>query len=207
MRFLRWLILGLLIALCGAGILLPEGARKALVIDGIGKGIFVTYGLLIATWLWPRQNRRKPVAGEGAPMGRPVVVDGSNVMHWGGEPSEKVLQRVLEALKARGLHPIVYFDANVGYKLDGQHLGAGALAKRLGLDRTQVHIVPAKQPADALILERAVQDGLRVVSNDRYRDWKPKFPRVGEKGFLIKGMWKEGNVILLGLDRQRRGAV
>lgn len=204
MKFLKTLLIGLLIGMIVCAVVLPEDAQKVQVIDGIGKGIFATFALLLFGYIWRlRRFLGRPEAAplEPAPIGKRVVVDGSNVMHWAGEPSLNVLHKVLKELQNRGYGPVVYFDANVGYKLFDKHMGSRDMAQHLGLPPSQVIHAPKRTPADAILLEHAVKDDLRVVTNDRFLDWKSQFPKVGDRGFLVKGMWKEGNVILLGLGR------
>jgi hypothetical protein len=128
-----------------------------------------------------------------------IVVDGSNVMHWGGEASVLVLKRVLQALDEKGLIPIVYFDANVGYKLWDRYAGAGTIAGKIGMDSARIFVVAKGVVADEVLLEAAVDNGLRVVTNDRFLDWRVQFPRAGDKGFLVKGEWRQGNVMFRGL--------
>ena len=48
--------------------------------------------------------------------------------------------------------------------------------------------------ADDRILEIARDQGLRVVTNDRFRDWKGTYPMIGKKGFFVRGSFKGGNV-------------
>jgi hypothetical protein len=140
------------------------------------------------------QRAFRPKAAEPA-KGRRIVVDGSNVMHWGVEvPSLGVLSRVLGELVKAEFVPVVFFDANVGYKVSGQHMDEAELAGLLGVKPAQVHISPSGSPADPLLLDYATRNGLRVVSNDRFRDWSVKFRRVGTKGFLIHGRYAEGRV-------------
>ncbi len=128
-----------------------------------------------------------------------IVVDGSNVMHWGDEPSALILNHVLVALDEEGLNPMVFFDANVGYKLWGRHANARHIAPKIGVEADRVVVAPSGTTADELLLEFAVRNGLRVVTNDRFLDWRVRFPRTGEKRFLVKGQWKQGNVVLRGL--------
>ena len=208
MQFLKNLIIGLLVIICVCALILPENAEKARIIDGLFKGVFAVFGLIILAYLVrlvrpaeKKKTREVTKTSDDAKPGRPVVVDGSNVMHWSGEPSFKVLSRVLKELQHRGLQPLVYFDANVGYKLFDRHVKPNDMAARLNLAPTQVTYASSRTPADEVLLEKAVADGLPVVTNDRFLDWKQRFPKIGEKGFLIKGMWKEGTVILLGLGR------
>ncbi|WP_296428330.1 hypothetical protein [Yoonia sp.] len=130
------------------------------------------------------------------PQSRQIIVDGSNVMHWGGDASLLVLCRVLKDLQTRGFAPIVYFDANAGFKLGGQARSGAQMAERIGLDVAEVNVVPSGVSADGIMLAHGARDGLRIVTNDRFLDWKSKFPQVGKKGFLIKGKWQQGTVIL-----------
>ncbi len=135
-------------------------------------------------WLDPQKN---------------IVVDGSNVMHWNGEPSALILNHVLVALDEKGLNPMVFFDANVGYKLWDRHANARHIAPEIGVKVDRVVVAPSGTTADELLLDFAVDNGLRVVTNDRFLDWRVQFPRAGERGFLVKGQWKQGSVVLRGL--------
>ena len=86
------------------------------------------------------------------PPPQSVVVDGSNVMHWGGEPSVKVLVRVLRDLEAKGLAPIVYFDANVGYVLGDAYFDEVKLASLTKLPVEQICVVGKGVVADEKLL-------------------------------------------------------
>ncbi len=68
----------------------------------------------------PDGDARLPDKSAGLPD-NPIVVDGSNVMHWGKEPSADVLRRVLRALEKKGYSPVIVFDANVGYVLGDRY--------------------------------------------------------------------------------------
>jgi hypothetical protein len=155
--------------------------------------LFVFFAILLVVRLRPT---RRPIPLD---PDKYIIVDGSNVMHWGGEPSVLVLTRVLAALVNAGLTPIVYFDANVGYKLWDRHANAQSAAKKLGLDPRVVIVAPSGVTADELLLEAAVDNGLRVVTNDRFLDWRVEYPKAGKKGFLVKGEWRQGSVMLRGL--------
>ncbi|MFY9206176.1 MAG: hypothetical protein WAO67_10630, partial [Yoonia sp.] len=103
---------------------------------GIGAGALVIVYLLRVMWglrggkprAQPKRRGRKPSKSNIS-----VIVDGSNVMHWGGEPSEIVLARVILAIIAKGYEPYVIFDANVGYKLRGKYLDDAPMAQLIGL--------------------------------------------------------------------------
>jgi hypothetical protein len=141
-----------------------------------------------------RVRPRRPTRPAPRAQARPatLIVDGSNVMHWNGEASHMVLTRVIAKLVQSGERPHVYFDANVGYKLKGQYLGDRAMAAMLGLPEKRVTVVDAGVPADPVLLEHAIKAGLRVVTNDRFMEWRPQFPQIGNRGFLVKGRWQQG---------------
>lgn len=117
-----------------------------------------------------------------------VVVDGSNVMYWDGEtPNFQSVRYVIDILKDEGFVPLVWFDANVGYLIGDQFMGNRVLAGRLNLPEGQVFVAPKGTPADPLLLNVAQTSKLRVVTNDRYRDWEEQYPWLLEPGVLIRG--------------------
>jgi hypothetical protein len=137
------------------------------------------------------------VVGRPRKVLRWIVVDGSNVMYWEDEtPSLHTVRSVVAALRDEGLHPVVWFDANAGYLTMGRYLGSDALSRLIGLPGRQVFIAEKGVPADPLILEGAGKLGARVVTNDRYRDWTERFPKVAEPGFLVRGQVVGGEVRL-----------
>jgi hypothetical protein len=124
-----------------------------------------------------------------------IVVDGSNVMHWGGDPSALVLGRVVKELQNKGYAPVVIFDASVGYRLGNSYMGPPQLATLMSVPQDHIYVVGKGVVADEVILDFAREHRLRVVTNDRYRDWASQFTKVTERGFLIRGTWREGTVI------------
>jgi hypothetical protein len=126
-----------------------------------------------------------------------IVVDGSNVLHWDGEvPAIATVARVVDDLRSRGFVPVVWFDANVGYRIGDRYMGPERLARALGLPARQVLVAPKGTPADPLLLEGAVVLNARVVTNDRFRDWTQDHPRIREPGFLVPGQVRDGAVTL-----------
>jgi len=153
--------------------------------------------------LWPKPRRpakpRQPIKSrqvEDVIPPNAIVVDGSNVMYWGGDPSEKVLRRVLATMREKGFAPIVIFDASVGYRLEDRFMTPRDLAEITGLPATRIYVVDKGVVADEVILDFATAHDLRVVSNDRFRDWGVQFPMVKIKGRLVKGTWQQGSVRL-----------
>ncbi|MBK0327608.1 hypothetical protein I5535_09885 [Rhodobacteraceae bacterium F11138] len=126
-----------------------------------------------------------------------IVVDGSNVMHWrGGNPSITTVRQVVQQLIAQGYAPMIWFDANVGYKIGDRYLGPVPLARALGVPVRQVFVVSKGTPADPLLLAAAEELQARVVSNDQFRDWAEDYPMIKGKGFLILGSMRNGKVAL-----------
>ncbi|RMA41259.1 NYN domain-containing protein [Rhodophyticola porphyridii] len=129
--------------------------------------------------------------------GKPVVIDGSNVMHWDGEaPKLRTLQIVISALKAKGFQPGIVFDANAGYKLVNRYLDDRHFAELLKLPASRVLVVPKGQPADPIILAAARDVGGKVITNDRFSDWAGDFPEVKETGHLLRGGFRDGKLWL-----------
>lgn len=122
-----------------------------------------------------------------------IVVDGSNVMHWGGgDPSAEKVSRVLEALVEAGFDPEVWFDANVGYKLVGRYAGPRQLARFLPVPASSIRVVDKGVPADPELIAAAFRLGVRIVSNDRFRDWQEDFPGLAMPDRVISGRLRDG---------------
>jgi hypothetical protein len=150
---------------------------------------------LLVFFLLLALRRRPAVAAADKPPARAIVVDGSNVMHWGGAPSAKVLARVLQTLKAKGHVPIVFFDANVGYQLSDRYMNEHDLAQLIDVPKAHICVVDKGVIADQALLAFAADHGLRVVSNDRFRDWRVQFPHLARKGAVLRGGFANGAVI------------
>ncbi len=128
---------------------------------------------------------------------RYIVLDGSNLLHWqDNQPRLASVRAVVDTLKAQGYQPVVWFDANVGYLITDKWLGPRALSGALGLPVRQVFVAPKGTPADPLLLEGARRLGARVVTNDRFRDWRDSHPWLAEPGFLVQGQVQDGAVRL-----------
>jgi hypothetical protein len=122
-----------------------------------------------------------------------IAVDGSNVLYWQDEiPSLQTVREVVDALKRRGMRPVVWFDANVGYLVGDRYLGPVPLAKSLGLSERQVIVAPKGTPADPLVIEGARLLKSRIVSNDRFRDWQDQYPEVREAMRFLRGSIENG---------------
>ena len=157
-------------------------------------GVFVILLLLRSRGTTKTAAPRGRTKTKGPPPNA-IVVDGSNVMHWGGKgPSSKVLSRVLRSLENKGYAPFIFFDASVGYKLDDHYYDAYKLAHVTGVHAGHIRVVNKGEIADVAILAFAGDHGLRIVTNDQFRDWRVQFPHAGHKERLIKGSFREGAV-------------
>ena len=115
-------------------------------------------------------------------------------MHWGGEPSAQVLSMVLRSLEDHGFAPIVFFDANVGYVLADRYYNEAMLAPLIGVPSKHICVVDKGVVADEVILAFSADHGMRVVTNDQFRDWRVQFPHAAKRGQLVRGDWKYGSI-------------
>lgn len=143
--------------------------------------------------VWSGRGRRKPLPSRQSC----VVVDGSNVMFWQeGVPCLATVAAVVGEVHRAGLKPIVWFDANVGFRVANRYMGTRDLSRALGLPRGQVRIAPSGTPADPLLLKEAAELGTGVITNDMYRDWVAAFPSLRQPGVLVPGRVADGVVRL-----------
>ncbi|WP_420857613.1 NYN domain-containing protein [Marivivens marinus] len=117
-----------------------------------------------------------------------IVVDGSNVMYWDQDVADiRTVRRVVAQLRQAGFHPLIWFDANAGYKLADRYMGPIPLARQLGVRAQQVRVAQKGTPADPFILSDARRLRAPVVSNDRFRDWWDDFPEAERGRQMIRG--------------------
>ena len=134
-------------------------------------------------WLLPR-----PHAPPRYPPKAWIVIDGSNVLFWNpAGPALTTVAQVVRRANAAGLHPLVWFDANVGYRVGDRWLVPIELSKALNTPRKQIFVAEKGHPADPFLLDMAIRRNARVITNDRFRDWVAQFPAVTTSGFLIQG--------------------
>lgn len=57
-------------------------------------------------------------------------------------------------------------------------------------------IVPRGEPADPTLLAAARDHGVRIVTNDKFRDWADSFPEIATAGTLIRGGYRGGQLWL-----------
>ncbi len=158
---------------------------------------------LAAAYILSRQVLAQPrahAARPRTPPPPPVVIDGSNVMHWRDNVADiAVVRDVVLTLSSRGYAPGVAFDANAGYLISGRYMNERAFSEMLGLPVSRILVVGKGTPADPVILSAAQALSARIVTNDRYRDWAADHPEVATPGHLIRGGFRDG-ALWLDLD-------
>lgn len=180
------------------------GVAAAIALPGLSDLILIAGPSCLASlWLLFRTWRARPARDPAW-----IVIDGSNVMHWGGEsPRIEPVREVVRHLESLGFTPGVIFDANAGYLLEGRYCHDHVFGRLLGLPTDRVMVVDKGTPADPVILREAQDLKARVVTNDRYRDWAERFPDVRSPGFLVRGGYRNGR-LWLDLDTEpETGAV
>jgi len=122
-----------------------------------------------------------------------VLVDGSNVIWYGGKARLKNLQLLMRKLDENGYRYSVFVDASIKYDLNE--------SERRALERMisngTVHQTPARTSADEWILEYATNHPeCRILTNDTFQDWESKYPVVDERDRFISFMIVDGEVML-----------
>jgi len=175
----------------GHGLRPGRSVRKSLQVwFGRGMQSYIALAAVAAVFLvWLRRRLRR--------RHRPIVIDGSNVMHWrDNTPKIATVAEVVVALRKRGFRPGVIFDANAGWKLEGRYRDDSDLAAQLALPAQHVVVVPKGQPADPTILAAARDLKAPIVSNDRFAEWAEAHPEVKAPGTLIRGGYRDGKLWL-----------
>lgn len=176
------------------------GLVAALIVPGLSDLLLLAVPCVLASGILllraPRGRMRgQPTARRSRARRQDIILDGSNIMYWRGDgPELAAVKDTLDGLSARGFRPGVVFDANVGYKLIGRYQNDAELAKLLGLPRNRVMVVPKGVPADQIILRAARDQGTRIVTNDRFRDWVDAHPEIHRSGHLVRGGYRAGKL-------------
>jgi hypothetical protein len=169
----------------------------------LAPALLLVVGLLVLR-LWTRgarpTRRTRPLRTRPlrpARRGRPIIIDGSNVLYWKDNiPRADTLRDAITALRAQGYDPGVVFDANAGYLLTGRYLHHAALGELFSLPEENVMVVPKGTPADPTILAAARDLGAPILTNDRYRDWADTHPEIRTPGHLIRGGYRDGQLTI-----------
>jgi hypothetical protein len=124
-----------------------------------------------------------------------ALIDGSNVIHWRMNdgidlaPSLSPLLDVIAQLKLRDIRAGVIFDATAGYKLRNRYISDREFAMMIP-DAQDVFVVPKGSNADDYLIDMAMDQKLRIISNDRFRD-NPNAKRITkQRGEIVNGQVK-----------------
>jgi hypothetical protein len=120
-----------------------------------------------------------------------VIVDASNVAHFGkkdGKPSLNKLLKAEEVLKKLGYEPILIADASLRHEIDDKEA-----FKKL-LDEEKVHQVPAGTTADHYILNLAEEQDAKILSNDAFREFYDEFRDINSR--RIPYNFKGENIVI-----------
>jgi hypothetical protein len=129
-----------------------------------------------------------------------VIVDGSNIYHFGRDNKldAQPLGMIAHQLRAEGYRIVCFFDANIFYTLkehgaflNGQQHSIAMLEDIFGLRADEIYVVPSGVQADIYVLNSLKYLPISfAVTNDRFRDYAKKYPTV------MKGnQWRKGLVI------------
>ncbi|TKZ21890.1 hypothetical protein FAP39_04635 [Shimia litoralis] len=147
-----------------------------------GAGLLALVFALAVIWIVLRPKPRPKIA-----------VDGSNVLYWENNvPSLGTVREVLARLSHAGYDPYIWFDANVGYLVSDRYLNERALGKMLRFPAGRIQIADKGTPADPLILAYASRAKVRVVTNDRFRDWTQEYAQFQDQRLFVRGSVKNG---------------
>lgn len=165
--------------------------------DDLGIWCVVGLAVAVAARIATYQPAKPPLVApkSSRKSGPDIAVDGTNVMYWDGEADLRTLRAVVDVLRSKGAQPFVFFDASSRHHLKQPDLNQAGFAKALGLKRDRVMVCPAGTEADAFILKYARDEGLAVVSNDRFGDRAQQVKGIK----LIKGGVANGKPMLHGL--------
>lgn len=126
-----------------------------------------------------------------------VVIDASNVAHYNkNKDSQPQLSNILSAVKAleeRGDEFVIIADASLRHEIDNQEK-----FEKL-LESENVEQVTAGNNADHFILELADQEGAKILSNDKFRDFTDEFKNINDMRIPFSF---EGSTIRLGQPKK-----
>lgn len=136
-----------------------------------------------------------------------VIVDGSNIYHFGHDNGFGVrpLRLLASQLRDEGYRVVCFFDANIHYTLR-KHKAVPRrvkhsiieLSELFGLRHDEIFVVRSGVQADTYILECLTYLPVSfALTNDRYRDYENRFPSVMRSTHWRKGVITVGNELKL----------
>ncbi|PCJ76311.1 MAG: hypothetical protein COA53_03420 [Rhodobacteraceae bacterium] len=129
-----------------------------------------------------------------------VIIDGSNIYHFGheNELDAQPLGGIAYQLRIEGYRVVCFFDANIFYTLSehgafpsSQKHSVALLEDIFGLRRDEIYVVPSRVQADKYVLDSLKHLPISfAVTNDQFRDYAKKYPTV-----MWGDQWRKGVVI------------
>jgi len=107
-----------------------------------------------------------------------VIVDASNVAHFGkkeGKPTLDNLFKSVQALEKLGYQPVLIADASLRHEIDDKE------AFNKLIDDNKVQQVPAGTTADHYILKLAEEKDAKILSNDAFREYYDEFQDINSR--------------------------
>ena len=109
-----------------------------------------------------------------------IVVDGSNIS-WeekkDGKPNIHNIKIVMNSLISKGYNPVVFVDASLRHIIPNEDKSTFDEWLETGF----VKQAPSGVRADDIILQYADMKGVKIISNDTYREYKDAHPWLGDK--------------------------
>jgi len=108
-----------------------------------------------------------------------VIIDASNVAHYGkGKDEKPLLKNILssiESLKKLGYEPVIIADASLRHEIDNKE------SFNNYLQDGEFHQVPSGTTADHYILKLAEEDDAKILSNDNFREYFDEFQDINSR--------------------------
>ena len=120
-----------------------------------------------------------------------VIVDASNVAHFGkkkGKPTLDNLFKSVQALEKLGYQPILIADASLRHEIDDKE------AYKKLIDNNKVQQVPSGTTADHYILKLAEENDAKILSNDAFREYYDEFQDINSR--RIPYNIREGEIVI-----------
>lgn len=126
-----------------------------------------------------------------------VIVDASNVAHFKKDKNSKpMLNNILmavEALESKGDEFVVIADASLAHDIDNVEEFNKLVADEL------IEEVPSGNNADHFILELAEEENAKILSNDKFRDFKDEFLNINSMRIPFSF---DGNRLVMGHSKK-----
>ncbi|MHA1771065.1 MAG: NYN domain-containing protein [Candidatus Thorarchaeota archaeon] len=106
-----------------------------------------------------------------------LIVDGNNIAFYltaGGKPQIRNLINARRSLQSSGYTPIIVVSAALKHKIDRPD------TLREMIDTGEIIETARGQNDDLVIIQLARKRGAAILTNDRFLDWRERFPWLGE---------------------------